>query len=238
MVAGYVLPPAKIETVHACEETRSMTVYEIAAKDVEQAISKLFKLNQRSFMLRMGPGKAMLKRGIAIDKADVVLAGEAVALSDPTWRTEIDLSRQNINIARSARLCVQDIRLANGFASGVLGGGAVAVAGRSELRMKRCHVHKCCTEGDGGAVSFYQSSRATLSQCWFSDNRAVREGGALYFNDGNATLSQCTFTANIAEDSTGGRDTHGGVVSLGAKYQDTSIPFSTPNEVLISCLAL
>jgi hypothetical protein len=90
------------------------------------------------------------------------------------------------------------IRGANGPAGGglyVTGGGLYAVGGYLAVN----HCLFLDNHADYGGAVHLTDSDVRFSFCWFSDNSATLDGGALYLNLGSdPTLVACGFTSNTA----------------------------------------
>ena len=102
------------------------------------------------------------------------------------------LGKNKITIS-NANVCMQDIALQDGKAPS---GGALWVFNAS-LSMHRCRISNGeATSSSGGAMLIDGGSVVDLVQCYFINNRAQINGGALVVDVSRLSVTECVFEGN------------------------------------------
>jgi len=96
------------------------------------------------------------------------------------------------------------------------GGGAIYCSGGT-FNANNCNFTSNTATKDGGAIYYIYTSKLTLINCTFSQNKAnTKDGGAICADSGSATLTanNCTFINNLATNSGGAIYNGGSSTSL------------------------
>ena len=140
--------------------------------------------------------------------------------------TEMRLEGQGYTISRTAgtdRIFLvnnnADFRLRNVTISGGNpggDGGAFNVQGGAGIHLEDCVIKDNTSSGaTGGGIYFHSNhGTSTIDRCYFFNNRAGTEGGAIKFSAGTLTITNSTFESNNAVNNGGAIVVSGGQTTV------------------------
>ena len=125
------LPEAKMESITACGENKTLPVYRIAAADLERVIDMLHSNDIYQFALLLKQGKSRPQKRLELRSTDnstigldIVIAGQLprgwMDITQPPIETQltthVDLQKHSIFVSGGAEstVCFQDLRMSNG----------------------------------------------------------------------------------------------------------------------------
>jgi VCBS repeat-containing protein len=140
----------------------------------------------------------------------IVGAGSTIRLNAAALAKD-GLIEVDPNTGTAIQLTVSNATLADGWAKGPVGGGAISAGGGipgSAVSLQNCiladnrSVAGSATAASGGALSIGGNVNLTLNACTFTGNSAEGVGGAVFVADsgtGRFDIDNCTFTDNISD---------------------------------------
>lgn len=125
----------------------------------------------------------------------------------------------NVAFANSGKLVIEDCFFTNNLATGS-GGGAVNIQVSHQWTLRR---NKFCnndtSQGDGGAVRYFDAHKAIITDCEFDENFSDRDGGAISAFQTELYLESSDFVGNNVSNQDNGGAIYG-VSSSGIEVVD------------------
>ncbi len=117
-------------------------------------------------------------------------------------------------VRNSAKMTLRNVTISGGNPGG--DGGAFNVQGGAGIHLENCVIRdNTSTNETGGGIYFHTDhGTSTIDRCYFFNNRAGDDGGAIYFSAGTLTISNSTFESNNAANSGGAIEVSGGQATI------------------------
>ena len=114
----------------------------------------------------------------------------------------------------SANFRLRNVTISGGNPGG--DGGAINVQGGAGIHLENCVIRdNTSTNETGGGIYFHSNhGTSTIDRCYFFNNRAGDDGGAIYFSAGTLTITNSTFESNNAANSGGAIEVGGGQTTM------------------------
>ena len=139
---------------------------------------------------------------------DMRLEGQGYSISRTAGSDRIFLVNNNADFR------LRNVTISGGNPGG--DGGAFNVQGGAGIHLEDCVIKdNTSTSQTGGAIYFHINHyTSTIDRCYFFNNRAGDDGGAIYFRAGTLTITNSTFESNNAANSGGAIEIGGGQATM------------------------
>ncbi len=117
-------------------------------------------------------------------------------------------------VRNSANFRLRNVTISGGNPGG--DGGAFNVQGGAGIHLENCVIRdNTSTNQTGGGIYFHTNhGTSTIDRCYFFNNRAGTDGGAIYFRAGTLTITNSTFESNNAVNEGGAIEVGGGLATM------------------------
>ena len=117
-------------------------------------------------------------------------------------------------VRNSAKMTLRNVTISGGQPAG--DGGAFNVQGGAGIHLEDCVIRdNTSTNETGGGIYFHTDhGTSTIDRCYFFNNRAGDDGGAIYFSAGTLTITNSTFESNNAVNAGGAIEIGGGQTTM------------------------
>ena len=118
-------------------------------------------------------------------------------------------------VRNNANMTLRNVTISGGQPAG--DGGAFNVQGGAGIHLEDCVIRDNSATGNARAGGIYfhtNHGTSTIDRCYFFNNRAGTEGGAIQFSAGTLTITNSTFESNNAVNNGGAIAVSGGQATM------------------------